>query len=72
MGAPAQSRHGAEQSRDAQAAVTRRRTDRSRIDALDAYARSFVPLVRKLERNWPVSVALLFLAFMILSFLNPG
>ncbi|MCZ7659999.1 MAG: hypothetical protein M5U07_20095 [Xanthobacteraceae bacterium] len=55
------------------AGATGSRAARTRGDrgaTADLGGRLLLPLVRKLERNWPVSVALILLAFMALSFLR--
>ena len=72
MDAPVRGRHEEDRSRAAGAAESGRSTGAGRAGAFEDHARLFVSLVRGLERNWPVSVALIFLAFMALSLLGSG
>lgn len=71
MDAPSQGR-GVGSTDQARTAVEKNHRDRRAATELGAYARLLASSVRKLEQNWPLSVAIILLAFMVLSFLRPA
>lgn len=67
MDAPAPDRRAGPAGATGSRATTTRDDRRATADLGE---RLLIPLVRKLERSWPASVALILLAFMALSFLR--